>query len=65
MQSRVGVGQDFAFGRGRAGVAGVTQAVIALMNVADVRKLRRDVSGVVGRSVIDQDHFVIRIIEFA
>ena len=62
---RVGISKHFTFGRGRAGVASVTEAVIFLMNVTHVRKLRGDLSGVVGRTIIDQNHFVIWIIEFA
>ena len=37
----VGVGEHFAFGRGRAGVARVTQAVIVLPDVADASENAR------------------------
>src|SRR6266550_9609387 len=39
--------------------------MIALVDVAHPRELRRDVSCVISRSVIDEDHFVFGIIEFA
>ena len=45
---RVGIGEHFAFCRSCACVARVAQAMIALMDVANLRKLRSDVSGVVG-----------------
>ena len=61
----VGVGEHFALGRGRAGVARVTQAVVVLLDVADLRKARRDLRRVIGRAVVDQDHFVVRIIDLA
>ena len=61
----VGVGEHFALGRGRAGVARVAQAVVVLPDVANVRKTRRDLRRVIGRAVIDQDDFVVRIIDFA
>src|SRR6266481_5452524 len=52
-------------GRGRPRVAGVTQAVVALVNITNVRKLRGDLRRVVSRSIIHQDDFAIWIIEFA
>ena len=61
----IGVGQHVALGRGGSGVAGVTQSVIALVNVAHPGKLRGNVCRVVSRTVIDQNHFILRIIEFA
>ena len=36
-----------------------------LVDVADVRKAGRDLGRVIGRSVVDQDHFVVGIIDFA
>ena len=61
----VGVGEHFAPGRGRAGVARVTQAVVLLPDVTDLRKTRGDLRRVVGRAVIDQDGFVGRIVDLA
>src|SRR5215211_4285191 len=49
------VGQHFALGSSTPGVAGVTQSMIALMNVPHRRKLRGDVSSVIGRTVINQN----------
>ena len=61
----IGVGKYFAFGRGRAGVTGMAETVVSLVDVTNTRKFRRDLGRIVGRAVIDQDDFVIRIIQFA
>ena len=39
--------------------------MIALMNVADLRELRRNVRCVIRRTVIDQDDFVLGIVQFS
>jgi len=52
-------------GRGGARVAGIAQTMVFLADVADARKARRDRRSVVGRSVIDQDRFVSRVVDFA
>ena len=39
--------------------------MVALMNVANPWELRRDVGRVIGRTVIDQNNFVIGIVQFA
>src|SRR5438067_12169155 len=44
---RIGIGEHFASGSGGPGVAGVAQPMVALMNVADLRELRRNVGRVV------------------
>ena len=62
---RIGVGEHFAFSRGRAGVARVAQAVVRLPDVADVRKLGGDLWRVVGRAIVDQDRLIGRVIDFA
>jgi hypothetical protein len=46
-------------------VSRVAQAVIGLVNVADIRETRRDLARVIGRAVVDQDDFVMRIVDFA
>ena len=61
----IGVGKNFALRRGGAGIAGVAQAMISFDGCSAPRELRRDVSRVIGRSVIDEDDFVFGIIEFA
>ncbi len=61
----VGVGEHFALGRGRTGVARVTKPVVLLPDVADLRKARGDLRRVIGRAVVDQDRFVSRIIDLA
>jgi hypothetical protein len=38
----VGIGEHFALGRGRTGVARVTKTVVLLPDVADLRKARGD-----------------------
>ena len=45
-------------------IAGMTQAMIRLVNVADGRELGCDILRIIGRPVVDQDDFVIGIIEF-
>ena len=45
---RIGVGKNFALGRGRARIASVTQTEIGLMNVTNGRKFRRNLRGVIG-----------------
>ena len=61
----VGVGKNFALGRGGAGVACVAQAVVVLPDVTDVRETSRDLRCVIGRTVVNQDDFVGRVIDFA
>ena len=43
----------------------MTQTKIVLVNVTDAWKLRRNLRGVVGRTIIDQDHFIVWIVQFA
>ena len=59
----IGVGKDFSFRDGGAVVASVTQSVIGLVNVANTREAGADLARVIGRAVIDEDDFIIRIIE--
>ena len=59
----VGVGKDFAFREGGAVVPGVAQAVIGLVNVANIREAGGDLARVIGRAVVDQDDFVVGIID--
>ena len=61
----VGVGKHFALGRGRAGIARVAQAMVILADITNIRITRRDLGRVIGRAVIDQNGFVIRVIDFA
>ena len=61
----IGVSQHFAPRSCSACVASVAQSMIALMDVAHLRELRGSVSCVVSRAVVDQDHFVVGIGEFA
>ena len=42
----------------------MAQTVIGLMEVAYPRELRGDVSCIVGRTVIDEDHFIVGIVKF-
>ena len=62
---RIGVGQHFALGTGGPGVASVAQPMVALMNVADPRELRRNVGRVVRGTVVNQNHFILEIVQFA
>ena len=61
---RIGVGEYFTLGGGGARIAGVTQTLIALRNVAHPWELRCDVRCIVGRSVIDQNDLILGVIEF-
>ena len=60
---RIGVGQHFAFCGSGTGVAGVTQSMIALMNIAHLRELCGDVGRVVSGTVVHKNDFVRGIIE--
>src|SRR6266542_4107486 len=62
---RIGVGEYFTLGSGGARIAGVTQTLIALMNVAHPWELRCDVRRIIGRSVIDQNYLILGLIEFS
>src|SRR5262245_66091885 len=57
----IGIGQDFAFGRRRPCVAGVTQSMIRLMDVVDRWELGCDVRSVISRTIVYQNDFVSRI----
>src|SRR5436305_3310531 len=61
---RIGVGEDFTLSCGRAGIPGVAQSLIALMNVTHPWELRCDIRCIIGRSVIDQDDLILGIVKF-
>src|SRR6266480_2919405 len=47
---RIGIGEHFTFGGSGAGVAGVTQPMVALVNVSHLWELRCNVGCIVGRT---------------
>src|SRR5262245_8270733 len=61
---RIGVGEYVTLGSGGARIAGVTQTLVALMNVAHPWELRCNVRCIVGRAVIDQNDLVLWVIQF-
>src|SRR6266403_762413 len=52
-----------AAGRLQADVAGDAQAAVGLMDGADVGEALQDGPRVVGRAVVHDDHFVVRVVE--
>ena len=60
----VGVSQHFAACSSSAGIACRAQPAIRLVDVADVGKFSRDLRSVVGRSIVHQDDFKFRVIDF-
>ena len=61
---RIGIGEHVPLGSAGAGIAGVAQSLIVLMNVAHPWELRSDVRCIVGRSVIDQNNLILGVIQF-
>lgn len=59
----VGIGDDCARRCLQADVARHAETHVRLMDGADVRKMAQDIARVVGRAVIDDDYFVIGIVE--
>ena len=60
---RIDVGHDRPARRLQSGVAGDAQSLIPLAERADVGKPRGDLRRVVGRTVVNEDHFVVGVLE--
>ena len=56
-------GNDFTCGRADARIARDRQSLVLLVDVAELRVIRSDAASAVCRAIIDQNHFVIRVIE--
>ena len=61
----VGIGEDLALGGSGARVARMTQPMILLVNIADVRKAGGNLAGVIGGAIIHQHDLVMRIVDLA
>src|SRR5438094_9964743 len=60
---RIGVGEHFPFGGSGPTIASVTQSMIALLNVAHPWELRCNVGRGIRSTVIDQNDFILRVVE--
>ena len=60
----VGIGDDLATGQLRPDIARHAQAPVLLVMADHLGKLRRDLGGRIGRAVIDENHFIVRVVHF-
>jgi len=61
---RVGVSKDFTLCDRSTVIARMTQSVVRLIEIAHVGKTGGDFASIIGRSIIDENDFIRRIIEF-
>ncbi len=62
---RIGVGDQVAARSVHPDVAGGAESPVGLANQAELGEVHRDFGGAIARAVIDDDDFVIRVIELA